>query len=72
MRNNVLTRKKANITLLLAKALKISAEQALNILYSSETNRLISERKCGLHLMSNLSLVRDILDEVSGQKGGLK
>ena len=63
MRDNVLIRKKANITMLLAKALKITPEQAIGVLYKSETNRLLSDPKYGCHLMSNKSIVRDLLAE---------
>lgn len=76
MRDSVLIRKKANITMLLAKKLKITPEQAIDVLYASETNRILTERRCGLHLMSNRAIVRDWIKEMAhpstGQEGTLK
>ncbi len=73
MRDSVLIRKKANIAMLLAKRLKITPEQAIDVLYGSETNRILTERQCGLHLMSNLAIVKDWMEEMghptTGQGG---
>ena len=68
MRDNVLVRKKARIILMLAKALKVTPEKALGIFYPTSTNRLISDARSGMRLMSNRSLVRDILVELGEHK----
>ena len=64
MRDNVLVRKKAGIILLLAKTLKIKPERAIGLFYRTDTNRLLSDAHSGIQLMSNLSLVKDILAEI--------
>jgi len=64
MRDDVLTRKKAGIILMLAKALKVTPERALGLFYPTDTNRLLSDKRFGLHLMSNRSIVRDVLAEL--------
>ena len=70
MRDNVLIRKKAGIILMLAKALKVTPEKALGIFYPTKTNRLLSDSRFGIHLMSNRSLVKDILDELGSVAKG--
>jgi len=64
MRDNVLTRKKAGIILMLAKALKVTPERALGLFYPTDTNRLLSDKRFGLQLMSNRSIVRDVMAEL--------
>lgn len=64
MRDNVLIRKKAGIIMMLAKALKVTPEKALGLFYPTSTNRLLSDKRYGIQLMSNHSLVRDILSEL--------
>jgi len=68
MRDNVLVRKKAGIILMLAKALKVTPEKALGLFYPTNTNRLLSDKRYGIQLMSNHSLVRDILSELESRK----
>ena len=53
MRDRVLWRKQARIILALAAALAIDEERALDLFYSTETYRQLSDPKCGLQLMSD-------------------
>ena len=53
MRNTVLWRKQARIIMALAAELSISEERALDLFYSTETCRQLSNPKYGLQLMSD-------------------
>jgi hypothetical protein len=64
MRDTVLWRKESHIIMLLAEALHIDAERALNLFYGTETYRQLSDPKYGLHLMSDQYLVSNILSEL--------
>ena len=64
MRDNVLIRKKAGLVMMLAEAFKVSPEEALDLFYPTDTNRLLSDRCSGLQLMCNRSLFMDVLLEV--------
>ena len=66
MRDNVLWRKQAAIVMMLAQALTISPEKALDLFYSTETCRLLSDPKTGLRLMSDGYIVEDLLNEIRG------
>jgi len=68
MRANVLTRKKAGLILMLAKALKITPEKALGVFYPTNVNRMLSDSRFGLQLMCNRSLVRDVMAELEGER----
>ena len=50
MRDNVLWRKESRIVLALAAALSIDAERALDVYYSTQTARQLSDPKYGLQL----------------------
>lgn len=65
MRDQVLVRKKAGLILLLAKRLRITPERALALFYPTNTNRLLSDARYGLQLMSNQSLLRDLVEELA-------
>ena len=65
MRDAVLWRKQSHIIMMLADALKIDAEQALDLFYSTKTYQLLSDPKYGLQLMSDQYIVDDILLELS-------
>ena len=67
MRDSVLWRKQSHIVMLLAQRLNISAEDALDIFYSTNTDKLLSSRDSGLHLMSDLYIVEDIMSEIQNQ-----
>lgn len=64
MRENVLWRKKSHIVMILAKILNVDAEKALDIFYSSETYKQLSDERFGLYLMSDNYIVEDILNEL--------
>ena len=61
MRNTVLWRKQARIIMALAAELSISEERALDVFYSTETSRHLSDPKYGLPLMSDGYVVENIL-----------
>ena len=67
MRDNVLWRKESRIVLALAAALSIDAERALDVYYSTQTARQLSDPKYGLQLMSDGYIVENILAELRGQ-----
>lgn len=64
MRDNVLWRKQSRIVMLLAKALHIDAERALDLFYSTRVYQQLSDPKYGLHLMSNDYILEDLIDEL--------
>ena len=64
MRKNVLWRKESRIIIALASALSISAERALDLFYSTETYRLLSDPRYGLQLMSDGYIVENVLSEL--------
>lgn len=67
MRDSVLWRKQARIIMALASALAISEERALDLFYSTETYRQLSDPKYGLQLMSDGYIIENILAELRGQ-----
>lgn len=67
MRDAVLWRKQSHIIMMLAEALKVDAEQALDLFYSTKTYQQLSDPKYGLQLMSDLYIVDNVLMEF-GQK----
>lgn len=64
MRENVFWRKQATIIMMLAKQLKMSPEKALDLFYSTNECKLLSNPKTGLYLMSNQYIIDDILTEL--------
>ena len=64
MRDNFLWRKQARIIMALASALEIDEEQALDVFYSTETYRQLSDPKYGLHLMSDGYILENVLSEL--------
>ena len=50
--------------MMLAEILQIDAERALDLFYSTETYRHLSDPKYGLYLMSDEYLVENILEEL--------
>jgi len=64
MRDAVLWRKQSHIIMMLADVLKIDAEQALDLFYSTKTYQQLSDPKYGLQLMSDQYIVDDILMEL--------
>lgn len=66
MRDTVLWRKQARIIIALASELSISEERALDLFYSTETYRQLSDPKYGLQLMSDGYIVENVLSELRG------
>ena len=64
MRDNVLWRKQSHIIMMLAETLDIDAERALDLYYSTQTARRLSEDRYGLQLMSDQYILDDILEEI--------
>ena len=67
MRDNVFWRKQARIIMELASALEIDEEQALDVFYSTETYRQLSDPKYGLHLMSDGYILENVLSELKSK-----
>ena len=67
MRDTVLWRKQARIIIALATELTISEERALDLFYSTETYRQLSDPKYGLQLMSDGYIVENVLSELRGK-----
>ena len=65
MRDSVLWRKESHIIMMLADALHIDAERALDLFYSTRTYRQLSSPKYGLHLMSDQYIVENTLNEIT-------
>lgn len=64
MRDSVLWRKLSHITMMLAEALQVDAETALDVLYSTKTYIELVEPSTGLQLMSDSYILEDILSEL--------
>ena len=65
MRDAVLWRKQSHIIMMVADALKIDAEQALDLFYSTNTYQQLSDPKYCMHLMSDQYIVDDVLKDLS-------
>ena len=64
MRDNVLWRKQARIIMALASALEVDEEKALDIFYSTETCKQLSDAKYGLQLMSDGYVLENVIAEL--------
>lgn len=64
MRNSVLWRKQSRIVMLLAEALKINSEEALDIFYSTKVYQQLVNPETGLQLMSDQYVLEDLLTEI--------
>ena len=64
MRDNVLWRKQSVIIMMLAKELRVSPERALDLFYSTDVCRRLSDPKTGLQLMSDGYVLEDVLSEI--------
>ena len=64
MRDTVLWRKQSRIIMLLADALHIDAEKALDLFYSTKIYQQLSDPKYGLQLMSDGYILEDLIDEL--------
>lgn len=68
MRDNVLWRKQARIIMALASVLKVDEEKALDIFYSTETYRQLSDAKYGLQLMSDGYVLENVIAELKAKE----
>jgi hypothetical protein len=68
MRDNVLWRKQARIIMALASVLKVDEEKALDIFYSTETYRQLSDAKYGLQLMSDGYILENVIAELKAKE----
>ena len=64
MRDNVLWRKKSVIIMMLVKELRIAPERALDLFYSTDVCRQLSDPRTGLQLMSDGYVLEDVLSEI--------
>ena len=64
MRDSVLWRKKSVIIMMLAKELRVAPERALDLFYSTDVCRQLSDSKTGLQLMSDGYVLEDVLSEI--------
>lgn len=64
MRDNVLWRKQSRIIMLLAKALNISPERALDLYYSTTVYQQMNDPKFGLQLMSDDYIIEELIREL--------
>ena len=64
MRDTVLWRKQSHIIMMLAKALQIDAERALDLFYSTKTYQQLSDPKYGMQLMSDPYILEDVMLEI--------
>ena len=68
MRDTVLWRKQSRIIMLLADKLRIDAERALALFYSTRVYQQLSDPKYGLQLMSDGYILEEIIDELRDPK----
>jgi len=66
MRDNVLWRKIARITLMISDNLNISGERALDLFYSSKVYTMLSDPKYGLQTMSDTYIFDEFINELRG------
>lgn len=52
----------------LSKQLNVSPQRALDIFYETETCVRLHDARYGLHLMSDLYIIHDILNELQNQQ----
>ncbi len=64
MRDNVLWRKQSRIIMLLAEALHINAERALDLFYSTQVYKQLTNPRTGLQLMSDQYILEDLINEL--------
>lgn len=64
MRDTVLWRKQSRIIMMLAEALHIDAERALNLFYTTKAYQQLSDPKYGLQLMSDDYILENLIEEL--------
>lgn len=68
MRDTVLWRKQSRIVMMLADALKIDAERALDVFYSTKVYQQLSDPKYGLQLMSDDYILEELIEELRNEQ----
>ena len=64
MRDSVLWRKQSRIIMMLAEALHIDVERALNLFYTTKVYQQLSDPKYGLQLMSDDYILENLIEEL--------
>ena len=64
MRDSVLWRKQSRIIMMLADALQIDTERALNLFYTTKVYQQLSDSKYGLQLMSDDYILENLIEEL--------
>lgn len=64
MKDTVLWRKQSRLVIMLAEALQIDAERALDIFYSTKVYQQLSDPKYGLQLMSDDYILEELIEEL--------
>ncbi len=64
MRDTVLWRKQSRIIMLLADALQIDAERALDLFYTTKVYSQLSDPRYGLQLMSDDYIMEELIAEL--------
>lgn len=64
MRDNVLWRKIARITLMISESLHVSSEKALDLFYSSKVYSMLVDSKYGLQTMSDAYILEEFISEL--------
>lgn len=68
MRDTVLWRKQSRIVMMLADALQIDAERALDVFYSTKVYQQLSDPKYGLQLMSDDYILEELIEELRNEQ----
>lgn len=68
MRDTVLWRKQSRIVMMLADALQIDAERALDIFYATKVYQQLSDPKYGLQLMSDDYILEELIEELRNEQ----
>ncbi len=64
MRDNVLWRKIARITIMISESLHVSSEKALDLFYSSRVYSMLVDSKFGLQTMSDAYILEEFMNEL--------
>lgn len=64
MRDTVLWRKQSRLVVMLAEALQVDAERALDIFYSTKIYQQLSDPKYVLQLMSDDYILEELIEEL--------
>lgn len=72
MRDNVLWRKIARITVMISETLHVSSETALDLFYSSKVYSMLVDPRYGLQTMSDAYILEEFMNEVRQQGDNLQ